>query len=70
MFHLTSVEPETYQLLQNMFTLPFVKNSFALAGGTSPSSTVISLQHFPTQQLSIPINFMKLIGFIKNNFNR
>jgi predicted nucleotidyltransferase component of viral defense system len=35
MFHLTTVEPETYQLLQKLFELPVIMNGFALAGGTS-----------------------------------
>ena len=35
MFHLSTVDPETFRLLQNVFTVPFVKKQFALAGGTS-----------------------------------
>ena len=35
MFHLSTVDPETFRLLQNLFTVPFVKKQFALAGGTS-----------------------------------
>lgn len=58
MFHLTSVEPETYQLLQNLFTLPFVKNSFALAGGTSLSLQIghrksIDLDIFSPSEFSV-----------------
>lgn len=37
MFHLTTVEPATYQLLGKLFTYPFIRNDFALAGGTALS---------------------------------
>ena len=35
MFHFSTVDPETYALLQTVFKVPFVKNQFALAGGTA-----------------------------------
>jgi Nucleotidyl transferase AbiEii toxin, Type IV TA system len=35
MLHLTTVEKGTYSLLQKLNTIPFIKNNFALAGGTS-----------------------------------
>ena len=35
MFHLSTVDPDTFVLLQKVFTVPFVRNQFALAGGTS-----------------------------------
>jgi predicted nucleotidyltransferase component of viral defense system len=35
MLHLTTVEKDTYSLLQKLNTIPFIKNNFALAGGTS-----------------------------------
>ena len=69
MFHLTSVEPETYQLLQNLFTLPFVKNSFALAGGTSLSLQIghrksidldiFSPSEFSVEELEIELSSIK-----------
>jgi predicted nucleotidyltransferase component of viral defense system len=35
MFHLFTVENSTYKVLKNIFTLDFIANNFALAGGTS-----------------------------------
>ncbi len=35
MLHLTTVEKDTYSLLQKLNTIDFIKNNFALAGGTS-----------------------------------
>ncbi len=35
MFHLTTVEKETYQLLQQLFTVELIAKQFALANGTS-----------------------------------
>lgn len=35
MFHHSTVDPATFELLRQVFTLDFVKNHFALAGGTS-----------------------------------
>ena len=35
MFHLSTVEPETYATLKAIFDIPEIKKSFALAGGTS-----------------------------------
>jgi hypothetical protein len=35
MFHLSTVEEETYQLLKSLFTIDKVSNQFALAGGTA-----------------------------------
>ncbi len=37
MLHLTTVEKDTYTLLQKLNSIPFIKNNFALAGGTSLS---------------------------------
>ena len=35
MFHLSTVEPETYTVLKSVFEIPEIKKYFALAGGTS-----------------------------------
>ncbi len=35
MFHLSTVDPETFSLLKKVFSVPYVKKQFALAGGTS-----------------------------------
>ena len=35
MLHLTTVDKNTYQLLQQIFNTAIIKNNFALAGGTS-----------------------------------
>ena len=37
MFHLTTVEPATYSLLQEIFRIDAINKQFALAGGTSLS---------------------------------
>jgi predicted nucleotidyltransferase component of viral defense system len=58
MFHLTTVEPETYRLLEYLFTLPFIKKDFALAGGTSLSLQIghrksIDLDIFSPSEFSV-----------------
>jgi predicted nucleotidyltransferase component of viral defense system len=58
MLHLTTVEKETYSLLQKLNTIPFVKNNFALAGGTSLSLQIghrksIDLDFFSSLQFNI-----------------
>jgi hypothetical protein len=35
MFHLSTIEEETYHTLKAIFTIPEIQDSFALAGGTS-----------------------------------
>lgn len=35
MFHLTTIEPATYRILLDLFDAAFIKDKFALAGGTS-----------------------------------
>jgi predicted nucleotidyltransferase component of viral defense system len=35
MFHLSTIEKETYSLLQTLFSIEEIKENFALAGGTS-----------------------------------
>jgi len=35
MFHLSTIEKETFSILERIFTIPEIKNRFALAGGTS-----------------------------------
>jgi hypothetical protein len=37
MLHLSTVDPSTFSLLEDIFKLPFVKKNFGLAGGTSLS---------------------------------
>lgn len=34
MLHLTTFDKTTYNLLQEIFKTPFIKNNFALVGGT------------------------------------
>jgi predicted nucleotidyltransferase component of viral defense system len=58
MFHLTTVEPATYQLLEQLFLLPIIKNNFALAGGTSLSLQIghrksIDLDIFSSMEFSV-----------------
>jgi predicted nucleotidyltransferase component of viral defense system len=50
MLHLTTVEKDTYTLLQKLNTIAFIKNNFALAGGTS---LALQMGH----RLSIDLDF-------------
>jgi predicted nucleotidyltransferase component of viral defense system len=56
MLHLTTVENSTYSLLQKLFTIPFIQNNFALAGGTSLS---LQIGH----RKSIDLDFFSPIQF-------
>jgi predicted nucleotidyltransferase component of viral defense system len=58
MLHLTTVEKETYSLLQKLNEIPFIKNNFALAGGTSLSIQIghrksIDLDFFSTKEFNL-----------------
>lgn len=58
MLHLTTVEKDTYSLLQKLNTIPFIKNNFALAGGTSLSLQIghrksIDLDFFSTEKFDM-----------------
>lgn len=58
MLHLTTVEKDTYSLLKKLNTIPFIKNNFALAGGTSLAlqighRTSIDLDFFCTTQFDL-----------------
>lgn len=57
MFHLSTVEPETFALLQQVFKIPFVKNQFALAVGTS---LALQVGH----RKSIDLDFFSAKSFI------
>ncbi|MBK7695434.1 MAG: nucleotidyl transferase AbiEii/AbiGii toxin family protein [Saprospiraceae bacterium] len=35
MLHISTLDPSTYQLLRDLFKIPCIKETFALAGGTS-----------------------------------
>jgi predicted nucleotidyltransferase component of viral defense system len=50
MLHLTTVEKDTYILLQKLNKIPFINNNFALAGGTS-----LSLQIGHRQSLDLDL---------------
>jgi predicted nucleotidyltransferase component of viral defense system len=58
MLHLTTVENNTYLLLKDIFEIEFIKNNFALAGGTSLSlqighRTSIDLDIFSTKAFNV-----------------
>ena len=57
MFHLSTVEKETYATLKLIFSLPEIKENYALAGGTS---LALQLGHRASIDLDIfspqPIN--------------
>lgn len=57
MFHLTTVDKATFHLLQTVFKTDFVRNQFALAGGTSLALQVghrksIDLDFFSPEEFS------------------
>jgi predicted nucleotidyltransferase component of viral defense system len=56
MLHLTTVEKDTYNLLQKLNTIPFIRNKFALAGGTSLS---LQIGH----RISIDLDFFSPLQF-------
>jgi predicted nucleotidyltransferase component of viral defense system len=71
-FHLTTVEAATFNLLQQIFLIPYVKNQFALAGGTA---LALQLGHRQSIDLDIfsphPFNIDELENELKqvHNFN-
>lgn len=66
MFHLSTVESNTLHLLEDIFTLPEIREQFALAGGTSLALQighrmsvdldVFSKNTFSTENLSTELN--------------
>jgi predicted nucleotidyltransferase component of viral defense system len=79
MLHLTTVEKDTYNLLQKLNTIPFIKNNFALAGGTSLALQIghrksIDLDFFCTspfdlKELEIVLSSYEDLSFIFNGKN-
>ena len=66
MFHLSTVEEETFKLLKSVFEIPFVYDQFALAGGTSIALQTghrksIDLDFFSEQQF-IPTDLENLLA--------
>src|SRR5882724_8765255 len=61
MFHPSTIEPKTYEALQILFSIPEIKEGFALAGGTS---LALQLGHRQSIDLDIfsskPINTREL----------
>ncbi len=58
MLHLTTVDSNTYALLQQIFTVEIIKNDFALAGGTALALQIghrksIDLDIFNTQAFDV-----------------
>ncbi|MEO6254277.1 MAG: nucleotidyl transferase AbiEii/AbiGii toxin family protein [Ferruginibacter sp.] len=58
MLHLTTVDSNTYALLQQIFTVEIIKNNFALAGGTALALQIghrksIDLDIFNTQAFDV-----------------
>ena len=58
MLHLTTVDSNTYALLQQIFTVEIIKNNFALAGGTALALQIghrksIDLDIFNTQKFDV-----------------
>ena len=73
MLHLTTVDKNTYAILKKLNTLPFIKNNFALAGGTSLSLQIghrmsIDLDFFSPQPFNIEDLKFALETFIGIDF--
>ncbi len=79
MLHLSTVDTSTYGLLQELFKIPFIKNNFALAGGTALALQIghrksidldfFSNEEFDVKELEIILNTNKHVRFqdIGNN---
>ena len=70
MFHLTTVEPEAFHLLQEIFSIPFIRKNFALAGGTALALHIghrnsIDLDIFSTENFDVAALEAEIIA-IKN----
>lgn len=73
MFHLSTVEKETYATLKTIFTIPEIKSSFALAGGTSLALQLghrqsIDLDIFSPQPFNIRETELLVSGHSALNF--
>lgn len=73
MFHLSTVEKETYATLKTIFTIPEIKSSFALAGGTSLALQLghrqsIDLDIFSPQPFNIRETELLVSGHHSLNF--
>ncbi len=73
MFHLSTVEKETYATLKIIFTIPKIKSNFALAGGTSLALQLghrqsIDLDIFSPQPFSIRETELMVSGHAALNF--
>jgi predicted nucleotidyltransferase component of viral defense system len=67
MHHLTTVEKDTYSLLQKLNTIPFIKNNFALAGGTSLSLQIGHRQSIDLDFFCIsPFDLIELENVLSN----
>jgi predicted nucleotidyltransferase component of viral defense system len=70
MFHLSTVDPATLELLKQVFTYDFVKTQFALAGGTALALQTghrksIDLDIF-SEKAFIPTDIQNALAGIKN----
>ena len=80
MFHLFTVEEETYNLLKTIFSLPEIKQQFALAGGTglalqlghrkSIDLDIFSPKHFDIREIEIIISTTPGMNFELVNSNQ
>jgi hypothetical protein len=80
MFHLSTVEPETYATLKSVFAIPVLHTDFALAGGTSLSLQlghrtsidldIFSSEAFDVRQLELLLSAEPGLKFELTNSNR
>lgn len=79
MFHLSTINDETYVLLKEIFSIPEIENNFALAGGTSLAFQIghrvsidldiFSPQQFDTTEIEIILSSHKNWKFTPVNKN-
>ena len=80
MFHLFTVEEETYRLLKKIFTIDTVNEKFALAGGTGLSLQIghrqsidldiFSPQNFDTREIELILSSTPGLHFEFVNSNK
>jgi predicted nucleotidyltransferase component of viral defense system len=63
MFHLSTVEPDTLHVLEEIFSFPEIKRQFALAGGTS---LALQIGH----RMSVDLDLFSGTSFSTENLNK
>lgn len=79
MLHLSTIDKNTHLLLQDLFNITFIKNNFALAGGTSLALQTghrksidldfFSIHEFNIKELEIILSSSKIFKFLYTGNN-